>query len=46
MTGAMAGAVAGIEAFPPVAIAQVRSVNRLDLDDLVDELLALRSSPR
>jgi ADP-ribosylglycohydrolase len=46
MTGAMAGAVAGIEAFPPAAIAQVRSVNRLDLDDLVDELLALRCSPR
>jgi ADP-ribosylglycohydrolase len=46
MTGAMAGSVAGIDAFLSDAIAQIRSVNRLDLDDLVDELLALRSLPR
>jgi ADP-ribosylglycohydrolase len=46
MTGAMAGAVAGIGAFPKAAVAQVRSVNSLDLEDLVDGLLALRTAAR
>ena len=46
MVDAMAGAVAGIDAFPSDAVAQVQSVNRLHLEGLVDSLLELRSAPR
>lgn len=42
MTGAMAGAVHGVGAFPEDAVATVRSVNDLDLERRVDALLALR----
>ncbi|WP_375387357.1 ADP-ribosylglycohydrolase family protein [uncultured Amnibacterium sp.] len=42
MTGAMAGAVHGVDAFPAEAVALVRSVNDLDLEARVDALLALR----
>jgi ADP-ribosylglycohydrolase len=43
MVGAMLGATHGLGAFPPEAITQVRTVNRLDLEPLVAALLALRS---
>jgi ADP-ribosylglycohydrolase len=43
MVGAMLGATHGLGAFPEGAIAQVRTVNRLDLEPLVDALLALRA---
>ena len=42
MTGAMAGAIHGVGAFPADAVATVRSVNDLGLDARVDALLALR----
>jgi ADP-ribosylglycohydrolase len=42
MTGAMAGALHGVGAFPADAVATVRAVNDLDLERRVDALLALR----
>ncbi|RIX30386.1 ADP-ribosylglycohydrolase family protein [Amnibacterium setariae] len=42
MTGAMAGAIHGVDAFPTDAVATVRAVNDLRLDERVDALLALR----
>jgi ADP-ribosylglycohydrolase len=42
MTGAMAGAIHGVDAFPADAVATVRAVNDLRLDERVDALLALR----
>jgi len=42
MTGAMAGAIHGVGAFPADAVATVLAVNDLDLDRRVDALLALR----
>jgi ADP-ribosylglycohydrolase len=42
MTGAMAGAIHGVAAFPAEAVATVRSVNDLGLESRVDALLALR----
>ena len=42
MTGAMAGAIHGVGAFPAEAVATVRQVNDLDLERRVDALLALR----
>ncbi len=42
MTGAMAGAIHGVGAFPADAVATVRAVNDLRLDERVDALLALR----
>lgn len=42
MTGAMAGAVHGVGAFPADAVGTVRAVNDLDLEPRVDALLALR----
>ena len=42
MTGAMAGAIHGVGAFPTDAVATVRAVNDLRLDERVDALLALR----
>jgi ADP-ribosylglycohydrolase len=42
MTGAMAGAIHGARAFPADAVATVRTVNDLRLDERVDALLALR----
>jgi ADP-ribosylglycohydrolase len=42
MTGAMAGAIHGASAFPADAVATVRTVNDLRLDERVDALLALR----
>jgi ADP-ribosylglycohydrolase len=42
MTGAMAGAVHGVLAFPADAVATVRAVNDLRLEARVDALLALR----
>jgi ADP-ribosylglycohydrolase len=42
MTGAMAGAIHGVGAFPAEAVATVRRVNDLRLDERVDALLALR----
>ncbi|MGT2426009.1 ADP-ribosylglycohydrolase family protein [Amnibacterium kyonggiense] len=42
MTGAMAGAVHGVGAFPADAVETVRAVNDLGLEDRVDALLALR----
>lgn len=44
MAGAVAGAVHGIEAFPPEAVAQLEEANPdLGLDALVTDLLALRA---
>lgn len=42
MTGAMAGALHGVAAFPATAVETVRTVNDLGLEDRVDALLALR----
>ncbi|GAA4750106.1 ADP-ribosylglycohydrolase family protein [Amnibacterium soli] len=42
MTGAMAGAIHGVGAFPAEAVATVQRVNDLRLDERVDALLALR----
>jgi len=42
MTGAMAGAIHGVGAFPAEAVATVLAVNDLRLDERVDALLALR----
>jgi ADP-ribosylglycohydrolase len=42
MTGAMAGAIHGVAAFPADAVATVLAVNDLRLEDRVDPLLALR----
>ena len=42
MTGAMAGAIHGVGAFPADAVATVRTVNDLGLEERVDALLALR----
>ncbi|MEO7980483.1 MAG: ADP-ribosylglycohydrolase family protein [Sporichthyaceae bacterium] len=44
MAGAMVGACTGASALPPEAVATVRSVNDLDLEPLVDGLLALRAA--
>jgi ADP-ribosylglycohydrolase len=43
MAGAIAGAIGGAGAFPADAIATVTRVNDLDLEPVVDGLLALRS---
>jgi hypothetical protein len=43
MAMAMLGACTGLEALPVKAVATVREVNGLDLEPLVDGLLALRS---
>jgi ADP-ribosylglycohydrolase len=45
ITGAIAGACHGVDAFPADARATVAHVNRLDLDTLADELLVLRKTP-
>ncbi|MFF7710203.1 ADP-ribosylglycohydrolase family protein [Pseudomonas sp. NPDC007930] len=42
MLGAMLGATHGLSAWPLEAIEQVKAVNRLDLDLLTEQLLALR----
>lgn len=42
MTGAVLGAVNGASALPPDVVGQVQRVNRLDLDPLVRDLLAIR----
>jgi ADP-ribosylglycohydrolase len=42
--GAVLGARHGVAGLPADLLAQVRQVNQLDLDPLVDELLALRST--
>lgn len=42
MAGAMVGACIGLARLPPRAVARVREVNTLDLESLVDGLLALR----
>jgi ADP-ribosylglycohydrolase len=42
IAGAMGGSIAGVDAFPERAVSLVRSVNRLDLGELVDGLLELR----
>jgi ADP-ribosylglycohydrolase len=44
MAGAMAGARGGVSALPADAVRLVREVNRLDLDPLAADLLALRRS--
>jgi ADP-ribosylglycohydrolase len=44
MAGAMAGARGGVSALPPAGVRLVRDVNRLDLDPLAADLLALRRS--
>ena len=46
MAGAVAGAAAGLHAFPPDAVDLVRRVNGLDLEPLADDLLRLRQAPR
>jgi ADP-ribosylglycohydrolase len=43
MTGAVAGACAGVDGLPDRALATVRSVNDLDLDVRADRLLQLRT---
>jgi ADP-ribosylglycohydrolase len=42
MCGAILGAQHGLAGLPPDLVAQVRAVNRLDLEPLVDDLLKLR----
>jgi ADP-ribosylglycohydrolase len=44
MAAAMVGACTGLGSFPADAVATVRAVNDLDLEPLVDGLLALRSA--
>ena len=44
MAGAMVGACTGVGALPTDAVTQVRAVNDLDLEPLVDDLLALRAA--
>ena len=44
MATAMVGACTGVGALPADAVTQVRSVNDLDLEPLVDDLLALRAA--
>jgi len=43
--GAMLGAVGGVDIWPEAMRARLRTVNRLDLDPLVDRLLTLRRRP-
>ena len=43
MTGAVVGACCGLSAFPDDAVRMVRDVNDLQLESIVDDLLALRS---
>ena len=43
LTGAVAGACHGVDAFPADARATVARVNRLDLDTVADQLLELRA---
>ena len=43
MTGAVAGASAGVERLPERALSTLRSVNDLDLDGRADRLLQLRT---
>ena len=45
MTGAIVGAVGGVEVFPELARETVTQVNELDLDEMVTQLLALRNHP-
>jgi ADP-ribosylglycohydrolase len=42
ITGAMLGATLGISRLPPDAVEQVRSINKLHPEPLIDRLLALR----
>jgi ADP-ribosylglycohydrolase len=42
LAGAMVGACTGLSALPPDAVRKVREINNLDLEPLVDGLLALR----
>ncbi len=42
MAGAIAGAIHGMSGFPPEAVEQIRTANRLDLGSVADELLHLR----
>lgn len=42
MAGAMSGALAGVDAIPVAARAEVARVNSLDLDPIADDLMALR----
>jgi len=42
IAGALVGACTGLSALPPQAVRKVREVNNLDLEPLVDGLLALR----
>jgi ADP-ribosylglycohydrolase len=44
MAAAMVGACTGLCALPPAAVAQVRRVNGLDLEPLVDDLLRIRDA--
>ena len=44
MATAMVGACTGVGALPADAVTQVRAVNDLDLEPLVDDLLALRAA--
>ena len=46
MAGAMAGACAGADSFPDDVIAQLESVNRLDLPALAADLVGLREGAR
>jgi ADP-ribosylglycohydrolase len=46
MAGAITGACLGAEALPPVARATVARANDLKLDDLADDLLAVRARSR
>ncbi|HEX7834274.1 MAG TPA: ADP-ribosylglycohydrolase family protein, partial [Pseudolysinimonas sp.] len=43
IAGAIGGAIGGAGAFPPEAVVTVIEVNGLDLDPIVDGLLALRA---
>ncbi len=43
LAGAMVGSCTGLSALPPEAVRKVRDINRLDLEPLVEGLLALRS---
>lgn len=46
MAGAVSGAAAGLSGLPADAVATLRSVNDLDVESLVERLLALRSAHR
>jgi hypothetical protein len=44
MAAAVCGAASGVAALPAAAVDTVRRVNGLDLEPLVDDLLALREA--